>query len=96
MSSVAQHFRLKSTTTLAWIILCVLTIASWWLSPAHSTHVPTPSPAIAVAVCILGAVKGRLIIRHFMEVNTAPQWLRRATDGWLLMLWLGVLAIYFY
>jgi hypothetical protein len=53
-----------------------------------------PNRAITVVVIALGFVKGRLIIRYFMEVRTAPRWLRLATDAWLAMLWLGILAIY--
>jgi hypothetical protein len=29
-----------------------------------------------------------------MEVGTAPQWLKVATDAWLTVLWLAILAIY--
>ncbi|HTM84429.1 MAG TPA: prokaryotic cytochrome C oxidase subunit IV family protein, partial [Mycobacterium sp.] len=36
----------------------------------------------------------RLIIRNFMEVRSAPVWLRRATDAWLVVLWTTVLVIY--
>ena len=80
--------------TLAWIVLCAITIASWWLSPAHSAAVAVPSIPITVAVVILGAVKSRLIISYFMEVRTGPRWLRLATDAWLVALWAGVLIIY--
>jgi hypothetical protein len=51
---------------------------------------------ITVAVVALGFVKGRLIIRYFMEVQTAPRWLKVATDAWLVVLWLAVLAIYLF
>jgi hypothetical protein len=37
-----------------------------------------------------------LIIRYFMEVRTAPRWLRLATDGWLIVLWTSVLVVYLY
>jgi hypothetical protein len=82
--------------TLAWIVLCAITIVSWWLSPAHSVATAVRSVPITVAVIILGFIKSRLIIRHFMEVGSAPRWLRLATDGWLLALWGGVLGIYLY
>src|SRR4249920_1789395 len=80
--------------TLAWIALCAITIGSWWLSPAHSSLGAIASVPITVAVVILGFVKCRLIIRYFMEVGAAPRWLRLATDGWLVVLWGSVLAIY--
>ncbi|KUI44165.1 prokaryotic cytochrome C oxidase subunit IV family protein [Mycobacterium sp. IS-1590] len=81
---------------IAWAVLCIITIASWWLSPAHQGAAPAPSLPITLAVIALGFIKCRLIIRYFMEVNTAPRWLRFATDGWLVALWGGVLAIYLY
>jgi hypothetical protein len=51
---------------------------------------------ITVAVLLLGFVKGRLIIRTFMEVRTAPRWLQLSTDAWLVVLWGSILAIYLY
>ncbi len=80
--------------TITWIVLCVLTIGTWWLSPAHSGVAAVASVSISVAVVALGFIKGRLIIRYFMEARTAPRWLRLATDGWLLVLWTAVLVIY--
>jgi hypothetical protein len=49
---------------------------------------------ITVGVLAIGLVKARLIIRHFMEVRTAPMWLRRFTDVWLIVLWGTILTIY--
>jgi caa(3)-type oxidase subunit IV len=80
--------------TYAWLVLTGITIASWWLAPGHSGGVAVPNLAITVAVIALGFVKGRLIIGYFMEVRTGPRWLRLATDAWLAVLWLGILAIY--
>jgi hypothetical protein len=51
---------------------------------------------ITVAVVLLGLIKGRLIIRTFMEVRTAPRWLQLFTDAWLVILWMSILAIYLY
>jgi Prokaryotic Cytochrome C oxidase subunit IV len=82
--------------TIAWIVLCAITLATWWLSPAHSAAAAVASVSVTAAVVALGLIKSRLIIRYFMEVRTAPRWLRMATDGWLVVLWGGVLAIYLY
>jgi hypothetical protein len=35
-----------------------------------------------------------MIIRYFMEVRSAPRWLRRSTDLWLAVLWTSILVIY--
>ncbi|HET7742377.1 MAG TPA: cytochrome C oxidase subunit IV family protein [Mycobacterium sp.] len=82
--------------TYAWVVLSAITVASWWLAPDHSAGVATASAWISITVIALGFIKSRMIIRYFMEVRTAPQWLRLATDGWLATLWLGVLVIYLY
>jgi hypothetical protein len=82
--------------TIAWLVLCALTIGSWWLSPAHSGTTPVASPPITVAAIVVGFIKGRLIIRYFMEVGAAPRWLQLATDSWLFALWGAVLVIYLY
>jgi hypothetical protein len=82
------------TTTYAWIILSAITIVSWFLAPAGQGAPAVPSVGITVAVIVLGFIKGRMIIRYFMEVRTAPRWLKLTTDAWLTVLWAGVLAIY--
>jgi len=84
------------STTVVWAVLSAITVVSWWLGPAHHSGPPAPSTAITVAVLALGLFKARLIIRHFMEVRTAPLWLRVSTDVWLVALWGGVLGIYLY
>lgn len=82
-------------TTIAWIVLSAITLVSWWLSPGHlrAGHAVASVP-ITVAVVLLGLVKGRLIIRYFMDVGNAPRWLKVSTDAWLVTLWAAVLAIY--
>jgi hypothetical protein len=77
--------------------LCAITISTWWLAPGHRAgEVAVASAPITVAVILLGFIKGRLIIRTFMEVRTAPRWLRVSTDAWLVVVWVSILAIYLY
>lgn len=84
-------------TTYAWIVLSAITLVSWWLSPGHApTGQAVASVPITVAVALLGCVKGRLIIGYFMEVRSAPRWLKVCTDAWLVTLWAAVLAIYLF
>ncbi|HEY1841321.1 MAG TPA: cytochrome C oxidase subunit IV family protein [Mycobacterium sp.] len=84
------------TTTYAWVVLSVITIVSWWLAPGHAHGAAVPSVPITLAVTLLAFIKGRVIIRYFMEVRAAPRWLKLFTDAWLATLWAGVLAIYLY
>ena len=96
MTSTAETTTGPRAVTVVWLLLCVVTVASWWLSPAHTGDAAVPSVPITVAVVALGVVKCRLIVRYFMEVRSAPRWLRLATDGWLFALWTAVLVIYLY
>lgn len=83
--------------TSAWLALTAITIVSWWwLAPAHVTGTMQASTAITAVVLALTFVKCRLIIRHFMEVRTAPAWLKHATDGWLTALLTTVFVIYLF
>ncbi|TFV59733.1 prokaryotic cytochrome C oxidase subunit IV family protein [Mycobacterium sp. PS03-16] len=80
--------------TYAWLVLCTITVLSWWLAPAPADRAAGAGIPITLAVIAMAAVKGRLIIRYFMEVRAAPCWLQRATDAWLIALWAAVLGIY--
>jgi hypothetical protein len=65
------------TTTYAWIILSAITILSWWPAAGHTRGAAAVASApITVALILLGFIKGRMIIRYFMEVRTAPRWLK--------------------
>ncbi len=80
--------------TWTWLVLVGITVGSWWLAPAHSHGVVSGSLVVTCVVLALAAVKARLIIREFMEVRTAPGWLKLATDVWLGVLMATVLVIY--
>ena len=70
------------TITYAWIILSAITIVSWWLAPGRARcPAAVASAPITVAVILLGFIKGRIIIRYFVEVRTAPRWLSYFTPG---------------
>lgn len=80
--------------TSVWVILSVLTVLAWWVGHPHAGGVAAPSTPITIGVLVMGLVKTRLIIRHFMAVRTAPRWLRLATDGWLVAAWSAILVVY--
>ncbi|CAN5115947.1 hypothetical protein BH09ACT8_BH09ACT8_62960 [soil metagenome] len=82
--------------TYVWAILSAITLVSWWLGPGHTQGTLVAGVPITVAVLTLGLVKSRLIIRYFMDVRTAPPWLRIATDIWLIVFWGAVLGIYLF
>jgi hypothetical protein len=61
------------TTAYAWIILSANTIPSWWPAPGHTRGAAAVASAPITVVILLGFIKGRMIIRYFMEVRTAPR-----------------------
>jgi len=82
----------RLTTT--WLVAGVLTIASWAIALAVDGGHAEPRTAVAIIGLGLGTVKVRLIVQQFMEVRTAPRWLKTFTDVWLAVLTLSVLALY--
>jgi hypothetical protein len=80
-----------------WGILSAVTVLSWWLGrTARHGSLFVASTPVTVAVLAIGFLKARLIMQEFMEVRTAPTWLRRFMDVWLVVFWGAVLAIYLY
>lgn len=80
--------------TVAWLALCAITVLSWWLAPGHARGPASASVPLTVTAITLAFLKGRVIMRSFMEVRFAPAWLRRATDAWLVALWASILVVY--
>jgi hypothetical protein len=83
--------------TIVWAILSAISVLSWWLARTarDGGHFVASTP-VTIAVLAIGLIKARFIMQSFMEVRTAPTWLRRFTDIWLIMFWGAVLAIYLY
>ena len=82
------------TITYAWIILSAITILSWWPAAGHTRGAAAvASVPLTVAVILLGFIKGRMSIRYFIEVCTAPRRLRLFTHAWLTVPRAAILAI---
>lgn len=91
MTTTTSHAR---RTTYVWVFLSAITMLSLWLGHARAGEAYGASVPITMAVLAIAAIKCRFIIQEFMEVRTAPRWLRLSTDAWLVALWGAVLAIY--
>ncbi|KHO18373.1 cytochrome C oxidase subunit IV family protein [Mycolicibacterium setense] len=83
-----------TAVTRTWLVLVAITVGSWWLAPAQYSEALRASVPITALVLALTLIKSRLIIRQFMEVRTAPRWLKLATDGWLVVLFGTIFTIY--
>jgi hypothetical protein len=87
---------LRGRLTLVWMLLVAVTFASWWLGARGEIGRLEPNLPVTAGVVAIALVKIRLVVWHFMEVRTAPSWLRRSCDGWLAFLALMILALYRY
>lgn len=85
---------LTTRLTYVWIGLSALTIAAWWIGDTHGQGAFDRNVAITLGVLAMAALKIRLVVQDFMEVRTAPLWLRFWTDLWLVTLFGAVGYIY--
>jgi heme/copper-type cytochrome/quinol oxidase subunit 4 len=67
-------------TTVVWLVLVGLTVASFWVGTGHLPAGGTQSSAAAVVGAAF--VKAHLVGRHFMEVRDAPAPLRWVFGAW--------------
>ena len=79
---------------LVWLVLSAMTVASWQLGSARGHSEFSPSAVVTVGILAAAAIKSRLILSHFMEVRSAPTWLRWVTDGWLALLVASIFGLY--
>jgi hypothetical protein len=93
-ASTPRPRRAERVIWLAWAALVTATMLAWLLTSGDAQANTTAGNALVGAVVVLAAIKGRLIIRYFMEVRHAPRWLQRATDAWLAVLWIALFSIY--
>ena len=84
----------KRTLWVVWAALSAATVLAWLLIPGESQTTTARGNELVAAIAAIAAIKGRLIIRYFMEVRHAPCWLQIATDTWLAVLWLALLGVY--
>ena len=77
-----------------WIILAVITLASWlmgegayFVEMGYGTH-------LAVGLLALAFFKVRLVIMYFMEVKHAPLILRALFEAWVLLVFFAMCFIF--
>lgn len=83
----------RNTQTYVWAFLTAITIVSWWLSHSGgSAH--TINATVTFGVLSIAFIKVRFVMWHFMDVKTAPAWLKKTCGGWLLGLAVIIFALY--
>ena len=86
---------LHNRSTYTWAFLTLITLVSWWIGRGHGAEFHI-DPAIAVSVLLIALIKSRFVLREFMEVRTAPLWLRRVFDALLFVLFAALFSIYYF
>jgi hypothetical protein len=87
---------LRGRLMLVWMLLVAVTFVSWWLGAPGDSERFEVDLSVTAGVVAIAVVKIRLVFWHFMEVRTAPSWLRYNCDGWLAFLALMIFALYRY
>lgn len=82
---------MKARVTRVWLLLSAVTLVSAALAAADGFRL---SALITAGVVVIAVVKARFILRDFMDVRTAPAWLRHGTDAWLAVLLAVFLVLY--
>ena len=80
---------LKNPAHRAWLVLLVATSITWYLG-----EVGAAGTAAIVAMLAIAVVKGRLVIRDFMELRGAPLFWRIVLEGWLILVSSLILLAY--
>ena len=80
--------------TYVWAVLSAITVGTWWLGHTSARPDMSSRTVVMIAALAIAAVKVQLIVRYFMEVRTAPSWLRVSTTIWLVLLVGLIAAIY--
>lgn len=85
-----------TSTTLVWALLMSVTGLSWLLgsSVANTSSAQGLHVGAMIGLLALTLFKVRLVIRHFMEVRTAPWQLRVIFDLWLVGTGVALVATY--
>ena len=71
--------------TRIWLVLLLATLVSWWWGSNDTSGSHGATMVTGVALFTIALVKCRLVIRHYMEVKSAPSWLQWTCDAWLLL-----------
>ncbi len=85
---------LRGRLTLVWMLLVVVTFVSWWIGVRGKSEGLASNLPVTAVVVVIALLKTRLVFWQFMEVRSAPSWLRWNCDGWLAFLALMIFALY--
>jgi len=80
---------LRARSTFVWLALVIVTIVSWAVGADHEV-----GSGIAVLVLALAVIKVRFVGLDFMELRTAPLFLRGIFEAYCIILWMVLAGMY--
>lgn len=85
----------RANASLVWFALCALTIVSWILGTEHGFGADQHAQA-SVVIFAVAIFKVRLVGLYFMELKSAPIALRGMFEGYCLVLFGLLTAMYLF
>jgi heme/copper-type cytochrome/quinol oxidase subunit 4 len=85
---------MRTSTTVAWIVLIGLTLVSWWLGTEHGFGAGDDHEAATIVVFVVSFFKVRLVGLYFMELNEAPIWLRAMLEVYVVVVCAACIGMY--
>ncbi len=82
---------LLTRTTLVWLLLVGATALSWAMG--HGAGF-ADSRYAGVAIIVVALIKVRFVILEFMEIRTAPLFMRLTAEIWLLVIGTVLITLY--
>ena len=82
--------------TVVWVILMLLTIASYLVFEGQLDRLGVSEEAGAITLLVIAFFKVRLVIIHFMEVGHAILPLRAALEAWVALTFAMTVFFYFW
>ncbi len=85
---------IRSPLVFVWGVLVSITVMAWGISQAQAAGMGL-NPVVSSIVIVIAGIKAQLVIMYFMEVRHAPNWLKIAAYGWVFLISVVLLTLYF-
>ncbi len=77
-----------SSFLIAWTVLVLATLLSWWLEAAADGDL------VGTVVLLVALFKARIVLRVFMDIRAAPPPVRWLCEAWVLLACTALLGTY--
>lgn len=96
MNKLLPQSMYQHTAVIAWVVLVMMTILSWWLSLDLTAGIDNAHRYTTTGIFLLAFFKVRLVIIHFMELGNAPLALRALFEAWVVIVCSVLVGMYWF